>query len=385
MPSSIAIGAASYDESAPSGLNRFTGEITRAMLAERPRLTVYTASRSLHAEAGRGGRLIGNRLVARGSSLGNLSRLAWHQWALRRALRADAVDVFYSPLPEGMLFPVLPQVLTVHDLIPCHYPEASPRFRHYYSSVLPRILRASRAVIAMSESTRSDIERMWRLGDVPVHVVHQGYRAELFRPAATERVQAARAAHGLADGPFLLAVADARPHKNLDGVLDAFAKLRPAELRLAVVGVGDSAAIRRKAAARGVDDRVRVLGAVPDEELAGLYGGALALVFPSHYEGFGIPPLEAMASGCPVVASRSSSLPEVCGDAAVYVDAGSVESIAAGMASVAADAALRASLRERGLERATRFSYRTAARRIIEVLETVREQAARRTAAAVAR
>jgi glycosyltransferase involved in cell wall biosynthesis len=171
-------------------------------------------------------------------------------------------------------------------------------------------------------------------------------------------------------GEYLLSVGETRPYKNIPRLLEAFARLDAPGLDLVLVGRHDPRErdLRALAERLGVGGRVRFLGFVPDEQLAALYSGAVAFVFPSLYEGFGIPLLEAMACGCPVVTSDLASMPEVCGEAAVYVDPSDADAIAAGMASVVGDREMSAALARRGLERAARFSYRSAAESILEVL-----------------
>jgi glycosyltransferase involved in cell wall biosynthesis len=171
---------------------------------------------------------------------------------------------------------------------------------------------------------------------------------------------------GLA-GDYVLVLGETRAYKNLHGVLRAFARVRPAELTLAVAGRADEGA-RRLAHALGIAARVRWVDAGDDETLADLYAAARAFVFASFHEGFGIPPLEAMACGCPVVASRAASVPEVCGDAAAYVDPADVEEIADAITRVAGDDGVRGEMRERGIARAARFGYDDAAREIAAVL-----------------
>lgn len=371
--SPLVVGALTADRPAAGGIQRYTGEVLRELISLDPTAIGLTASQRFASEFPSRVQLVRAEVMSRGSFSGNLLRLAWHQGVLPRLLRQAGAGVFYSAVPDGMLAPPCPQIVTIHDLIPLRFPASSPRLQHYFRLVVPRIVRASSAVITMSEATRRDVVTFFKVDERKVHVVHQGYRAEVFRPASLEEVARVRAAYGL--GRFLLTVGEGRPYKNIPRLLRAFARLRIPDLQLGLVGRSGRREVDLPALARslGIAKRVRFLGFVPDEDLAPLYAGAEAFVFPSLYEGFGIPPLEAMACGCPVVSSDRASLPEVCGDAAVYVNPYDEESIAEGITRVAGDAKLREELRRRGLARAGEFSYRGAATRILEVAQSVAE------------
>jgi glycosyltransferase involved in cell wall biosynthesis len=193
-------------------------------------------------------------------------------------------------------------------------------------------------------------------------VVHQGYR-RVFRPAAPGDPPPAE--------DYVLAVAETRGYKNLRRLVEAFARAAVPGLSLVVAGGAVDPGLRILAERLGVGGRVRFTGRVSDDELAALYRGARALVFPSLWEGFGLPPLEAMASGCPVAASRAGAVPEVCGNAALYFDPASVEEMADALARAATDDSLRYTLRARGLARAQEFSYERAAERILEIVRGV--------------
>lgn len=368
----IVVGALTTDRPAAGGIQRYTGEILRELLRLDPAVVGLIASEGM-AGGDDDARLrrVRPEVMARGSFTGNLLRLAWHQTALPRMLRRMEASAFYSPIPDGMLHPVIPQVVTIHDLIPLRFPSSAPRLHHYFRVVVPRIARASAAVIAMSEATRRDVIRLLGVPGERVHVVHQGYRADLFHPAAAAEVEGVRARYRL--GRYLLSVGEGRPYKNIPRLLRAFARVSLPDLQLVLVGraVPQEVDLPALARALGIAERVRFPGFVADEELAPLYAGAEAFVFPSLYEGFGIPPLEAMACGCPVVCSDRASLPEVCGEAALYVDPEDEQSIAEAIERVVGDEGLRDELRARGLERAKGFSYRRAAERVLEVVRGV--------------
>jgi glycosyltransferase involved in cell wall biosynthesis len=174
--------------------------------------------------------------------------------------------------------------------------------------------------------------------------------------------------HGLTAGQYALAVGTRAAHKNLDTLGDAAALLAARGLTLAAVGAVNPV-VFRPAAADVKGAGAIVLGRVSDAELRALYEGALCLIFPSRYEGFGLPPLEAMACGCPVVTSRAGALPEVCGDAALYFDAADPRSLTEALQRLLDEAGLAAEMRQRGLARADEFSWRRAAEVLLRTIE----------------
>lgn len=372
--SEIVVGAPALHDTHGGGFNRMMGELVGAMLARDDSLAVMTGSQRIASRFP--GSVIPTRLRVLGepSFRGNLARMVWHQTVLPRILRRRGAGVFFSPLPEGMLRPPCRQVVTIHDVIPLLHPEMFARMGAVYRHLVPRVVQASAAVVVMSEATRRDVERCYVdvLGDRPVHVVYQGYAAGIFHPLPKERVQEVRARHALSR--FVLGVADVRPYKNTRRLIEAFAAGAFGTIQLALVGRAHTTDPTLSALPRmlGIEDRVRFLGFVPDAELAALYGAADAFVFPSSYEGFGLPALEAMACGCPVVAASAASLPEVCGDAAVYVDPHDTAGIVRGMAAVLGSPELRARLGAHGVERARSFTSARAAERVMKILEGVR-------------
>lgn len=235
-------------------------------------------------------------------------------------------------------------------------------------------MRGAAAVIAVSESTRRDL--LDRLGLPPerVFVVHEGLDHDLFRPVARRPV----------DEPYVLFVGSEHPRKNLVTLLRAFARLkadrRADRLRLVKLGApGDGEApfgepTRRAVAELGLDREVHFTGEVDDGELPAYYSGAECLVLPSHAEGFGFPPLEAMACGCPVVVSTAGALPEIVSDAGLQVDPDDVAGLCAAIRSVLGEPALRHRLRERGLRRAAEFSWERTAQQTERVYDAARER-----------
>jgi glycosyltransferase involved in cell wall biosynthesis len=236
-------------------------------------------------------------------------------------------------------------------------------------------VRRADHIIAVSGFTREALVRIFGFPSGHIHVVHHGIDPS-FRPVRDpESVRRLLRRYDVR-GPYFVQIGQLDPFKNFLRTLDAFSILRRRDpgLRHQLVFITPSAEshwfhslIRRKIEALSLDKEVLILRNVPDDEIPLFYSGGSALLIPSLYEGFGMPALEAMACGTPVLASRVSSLPEVLDDAAVWVDPGSAESIADGMERLLGDDELRAELVERGLKRAARFSWQKAALETIEV------------------
>jgi glycosyltransferase involved in cell wall biosynthesis len=234
-------------------------------------------------------------------------------------------------------------------------------------------MAASRAtrVLTVSESSKADIMRFFGTDPSKIDVIYNAYDQRFGIEPAEEAVIRVRERFQLHD-EFVLYAGNVKPHKNLDRLIDAFHLVRRRGLdRLKLVMIGDDiskyAALRRAVHQHQLHKYVRFLGYMPEGTLAALYRLASVFVFPSLYEGFGLPPLEAMASGTPVVTSNVSSLPEVAGDAAVLVDPYDPAAIADGICRVLSDEALAADMRARGLARARQFSWETSVRRVREI------------------
>ena len=289
-------------------------------------------------------------------------------WVLRR----ERPDVYHAP--HYVLPPAIRcrSVVTIHDCIHLLFPQYLPNrmaFR-YARFVMGSAIRNSSIVFTVSEASRADILRFYPSTDpAKVHVVPNAIDAELLvDPGEAERDRV-RERYQIR-GRFVLFAGNVKPHKNLERLIRAFARVRCQEgnedLRLVLIGddVSRYASLRRTADEAGVRQEVRFFGFVPHETLAALYRMATVFAFPSLYEGFGLPPLEAMACGTPVVTSRISSLPEVVGDGALLVDPYNEDDIAQGIARLLDDQDLRARLVERGLERAASYSWARSVRQI---------------------
>lgn len=299
---------------------------------------------------------------------GSLKGLWWSQIGYRRWAIQDVVDLFWSPrhhlplsLPES-----LPRVVTIHDLVWRQFPETMPRRRLWLERALmgPSVQSADR-VICVSRFTASEISRFYPAAMGKCEVIHCG--VEETGETVAPRVPLPE--------EFLLFVGTLEPRKNLPRLLRAFAKLRddPAVPPLLIVGAlgWGHEDLPGMIAAEGLDSRVQLMGYLDDAELQWVYSRAKCLLMPSLYEGFGLPVLEAMQHGVPVIVGSTSSLPEVAGDAGLLVNPFSEIDIAQAIQRLMTDRELHRTLAAKAEERASRFSWRQAAQQTLALFEEV--------------
>jgi len=303
-------------------------------------------------------------------------RLSWEMLAL-------PPDLLFVPSHVLPLVHPRRSVVTVHDLGYLYYPEAHTLSQNLYLRWSTRYnARTAARALADSEATRRDLIRHYGILPEKIVVVYPG-RDENLAPVTDPALLAAtRTRYGI-PGPYLLYVGTLHPRKNLVRLIQAFASLLQSSIpntqypisNLQLVLAGQKGwlydEILTQVRRSGLADRVVLTGYVPDADLPALLSGALAFVFPSLYEGFGLPVLEAMACGTPVVCSGVSSLPEVAGDAALLVDPLDTEAWAAALRQIAADEGLRRELAERGFRQVQKFSWRRCAGETLQVLEEV--------------
>ena len=296
--------------------------------------------------------------------------------ALPRVLRRLRADVFHS---TNFMLPLrrtpCAAVATIHDLIPFVAPHYVPRARKtrclaLYRWGTRRAARLADRIIAVSEHTRRDIVEHLRIPDENVAVVYNGL-SDAFRPAYGESARELRARFGVT-GKLIVAAGRADPYKNLLGLVRAVERLvgeGRSDLTCLLIGEPDDRypEVARYVKGHGLARHVRFTGYLTHDDLIGAYQEADLVVHPSLYEGFGFPPLEAMACGTPVVSSDRTSLPEVLGDAAVLVDPADTDAFAHAIGRALDDEELRAALRQKGLERARRFTWERAARETLDV------------------
>ncbi|MGQ9503096.1 MAG: glycosyltransferase family 4 protein [Anaerolineae bacterium] len=302
----------------------------------------------------------------------------WHRMNLPLPveLLAGRADLFHGPsftLPPALM----PCVLTVHDLSFLRYPQgAHPPLLRWLRRAVPRSVRRARHILADSDNTRKDLIELMHVPPERITVIGAGIEEHFRRVEDRTYLEAVRERYQLPEH-FILGVSTLEPRKNFTGLIAAFNILaaRPEHTQLDLVIAGGKGWNYEPifAAAEGSPfcDRIHFIGFVEDKDLPALYSLASAFVFPSHYEGFGIPVLEAMACGTPVVCANNSSLPEIVGDAALMVDSVNPLEIAEALGRVLTDATLRQEIVQRGYVQSRRFTWQAAAQRLLEVYETL--------------
>jgi glycosyltransferase involved in cell wall biosynthesis len=352
---------------ATGGMEVVARELIPALAAQAPADTRFTAFVSRDGGEGPWRELMPVVTVPV-SGRNPLARVLGEQLLLPRMAAREGVDLVHSLGNTGPLRGRFRRVVSVYDLIYARVPESSTRLRERGVRLLvPAAVRRSDRVIAASASTRADLIELLHARPERIDVVHPGIGT--VRRAEPTPAAEVRARFDLRDRRVLLSLSAKRPHKNLAALIDALAQIEPGRRPVLVLPgypTWHEDELRERARAAGVADDVRLLGWLPEAEVEGLWAIADGFAFPSLYEGFGLPVLEAMARGVPVASSDAASLPEVAGDAALLFDPRRRDAIVAALLALLEDEPLRARLRAAGAQRAALFSWERAARLTLE-------------------
>jgi len=301
----------------------------------------------------------------------------WLNHGLERTLKS--VDIYHSPSPDVFKINRAKVIVTVHDLVYKAYPEGHTEETirltdQQFSSFIPQAAK----IICVSQNTKADLKTYFQLDESKICIVHQGVDNTVFYPLNTEEKLKAKEVirmNGIED-PYILFVGTIEPRKNLKNLLKAFMHLKLKKIfkgKLVIIGMmgWKSEGIDQYIEDLGIRDNVAILGFLNNDELRYFYNLAEVFVFPSFYEGFGYPLVEAFSCGCCVVSSNSSSCPEITGDAAIKIAPGDPQEIVRAIERVLKDSKLRKELRDKALIRAKEFSFRKTAEETLEVYKDV--------------
>ncbi|GAA3589027.1 glycosyltransferase family 1 protein [Klugiella xanthotipulae] len=336
-----------------TGVQRFAEQIVASLTRERDDLVLVAPQGELRATS------IGGVPVTR---VGRASGHRWEQLDLPRYLRQHGSPLLVS-LTSTAPIRYRNQISTHHDVTYVRHPESfSRQFRALYSFLAPRFLKNSRAVVTVSEFSRGELSAHYHLDPDTITVVGNAVD-DRFRPGDSRDTD---------EAPYFLAVSSPNLHKNFGRMIEAYGQYADeTNSDLVVIGEAPAAVFGARAPGAPGTDRVRFLGRVDDDELIRLYQNARAFIFPSLYEGFGIPPLEAQKCATPVIAARAAAMPEVLADSVVYFDPLSTDEIREAIRSIDRSAELRADLVQRGLANVQRFSWESSARTLSGLITRV--------------
>jgi glycosyltransferase involved in cell wall biosynthesis len=309
----------------------------------------------------------------------SLNYVTWEQITLRKALSQYNLDIFHFPVGTAPIDYDGKYILTIHDLtrfLPVKlFPRYSPKLsekisRLYVNWLMPRVARKAARVIAISENTKRDVTRYLGVEPESIEVIYEA-QASIFRILENQDTVKECIGRYRIPEKYIFSLGSRLGYKNTSGLIRAYgyyaSRHRGNVPPLVIAGMGGDARLLREIEVMGLRERIVILDHISDRDLVALYNAATFFIFPSLYEGFGFPPLEAMACGTPVICSNRASLPEVVGDAAYLVDPEDRNQLADAMEIFAGNGATRDAFREKGLKRAKEFSWDLAARKVIDV------------------
>ncbi len=305
---------------------------------------------------------------------GHFRRLLWTQFQLPRIYKKSRTHLLFSPVPEAPLFTNCRYVVMVHDLIGLRFPQGFSPLTTYQRYYIPQVLGQAEHIICNSRATATDLTDFFKIPAAKITPVLLAYDANHYYYVDTVdgEKDGEKDGENLENCPYFLYIGRPDPHKNLHRLIEAFAALPNCQdYQLWIAGATDkryTPLLEAQAEELDISSQVKFLGYVPQHQLPTMIRHAIAFVFPSLWEGFGMPVLEAMACGTPVITANLSSLPEVAGDAAILINPYNPQEITAAMAAVATDAQMRSHLRMAGLARASEFSWQKTGQATVEIL-----------------
>ena len=336
-----------------SGVQRHAIEVSKIIRRQRPDFKFIAPRRIIHRELAD---------IFQPESCGRLTGHLWEQLELPRYLKRRGEPLLVC-MANTAPVRYRSKIVTIHDIGFLRYPRNYSRaFYYWYKFLIPRQIRTARRVVTGSVFARNELAGQYGLDAENIPVIYNGVAESILE----RRDNTYPNRHGR----YILAVSSLAPSKNFRRIIQAFRKVNPPDCRLVIAGFH-----HRNFGETGLnelienDSRIILTGHLSDDDLVGLYKNAELFVFPSIYEGFGLPPLEAMACGCPVISSTAASLPEVCGEAALYCDPFSVDDIAEKIKLLIGNDELKKEMIARGLNQADKFTWEKVAERLLEVIE----------------
>lgn len=304
-----------------------------------------------------------NMTPAQGSK-GHLRRLLWTQLQLPHLYQQLKAKLIYSPLPEAPLYSSCRYIVMCHDLIPLRFPRLTSPLTNYFRYVVPLVLQQAEHIICNSQATARDIVDFYGIKADKITPIYLAYDASHFYPRKNT--------NNSSKPPYFLYLGRQDPYKNLQGLITAFSKLKDYNYQLWLAGTKDmryTPQLEKQAAELGVSSRLKFLDYLDYQDLPVVISQAIALVFPTFWEGFGLPVLEAMACGTPVITSNLASLPEITADAAILIDPYNISAITSAMTSMIQDPLRRSQLSRLGLQQAKLFSWAKTGEQTKQILE----------------
>lgn len=296
---------------------------------------------------------------------GGLVRLLWTQFILPFKVKKN--DIIYHPFQYVALFCRAKQIITIHDFIPIHYPEVAEHQNKYYKLIMPLLLKKAYKIVCISENTKKDLLKFYNVDESKINVIYNGYDSQLFNIKNVDKYVLKKYK---IDYNYMIIVGASYPHKNIELALKVISKIKE-ECKLVIVGKDSEYILKLKKVAKElkIQDKVNFIGYVPDEELPSLYYYSKAFLYPTLYEGFGLPILEAMACGTVVISADNSSLPEVYGDSALVFKSNDENDLREKMITALTNDELREGLIKKSFDNIRRFSWEKTAREVYKLIK----------------
>jgi len=376
----ITVDATGINELSPSGMSNYAVQLLRHLSHQNDinKYTVYSLRFNLKDSISQTHNIEYKRIPDIFSFWKFwFSWLSWYYTAFPFQLSRDKPDVYLGMYPSLPLFCPCPKIIVVYDLSPLTFSQFFPAgFGLLFKLQIVNAIKRADRIIAISKSTKDDLVKLLKADPVKITVVYPGYDTSIFKPVLdTYQIKIVKQRYGI-DSDYIIYVGTLEPRKNIKRLIEGFAELvKKGDVNHKLVIAGKKGwlydEIFETLSILGLNSEIIFTDYAPLEDLPPLLSGADAFIYPSLYEGFGLPVLEAMACGTPVITSRVSSLPEVIGDAGILIDPYNVKDIALAMQNVVSDKELRKRMRQKGLERANLFSWETAAESVINLFKDV--------------